>query len=296
MKNLKWLLGLPFEITVRIDTEYLQFNDAKDDLKDDALKRDAFLANVHTAVALDVCNRMRKGFERLSQDIDQQKPDTQAKISTLFKPGKDTGASPSTPAKRPAASRVTKKAQHEQQAELAQQAEQTGHAQQTEEEHKAQQSQAAAVAGRRLEEEAAILAADAAVPMVQSPGNGSLDGRTTLSARAARLQSRLNQQHTMEPASPGEARAGKRRRASMEPVLLARSEDGALKQNVEVSRPGTVSRGLLEADAEPSGKRRRRSRMCRFDQLWQQAVVDNMVIDCPVTREIRALALEQFQE
>lgn len=155
------------------------------------------------------------GFERLSQDIDQQKPDTQAKISTLFKPGKDTGASPSTPAKRPAASRVTKKAQHEQQAELAQQAEQTGHAQQTEEEHKAQQSQAAAVAGRRLEEEAAILAADAAVPMVQSPGNGSLDGRTTLSARAARLQSRLNQQHTMEPASPGEARAGKRRRASM---------------------------------------------------------------------------------
>lgn len=79
-------------------------------------------------------------------------------------------------------------------------------------------------------------------------------------------------------------------------MLLARSEDGALKQNVEVSRPGTVSRGLLEADAEPSGKRRRRSRMCRFDQLWQQAVVDNMVIDCPVTREIRALALEQFQE
>lgn len=62
MKNLKWLLGLPFEITVRIDTEYLQFNDAKDDLKDDALKRDAFLANVHTAVALDVCNRMRKGM------------------------------------------------------------------------------------------------------------------------------------------------------------------------------------------------------------------------------------------
>lgn len=62
MKNLKWLLGLPFEITVRIDTEYLQFNDAKDDLKDDALKRDAFFANVHTAVALDVCHRMRNGM------------------------------------------------------------------------------------------------------------------------------------------------------------------------------------------------------------------------------------------
>ena len=62
MKNLKWLLGLPFEITVKIDTEYLQFNDAKDDLKDDALKRDAFFANVHTAVALDVCHRMRQGM------------------------------------------------------------------------------------------------------------------------------------------------------------------------------------------------------------------------------------------
>ena len=62
MKNLKWLLGLPFEITVKIDTEYLQFNDAKDDLKDDALKRDAFFANVHTAVALDVCKRMCKGM------------------------------------------------------------------------------------------------------------------------------------------------------------------------------------------------------------------------------------------
>lgn len=61
MKNLKWLLGLPFEITVQIDTEHLQFNDAKDDLKDDALKRDAFFASVHTVVALDVCQRMAKG-------------------------------------------------------------------------------------------------------------------------------------------------------------------------------------------------------------------------------------------
>ncbi len=61
MKNLKWLLGLPFEITARIDKEYLQFNDAKDDLKDDALKRDAFFASVHTAVALDVLQRMLPG-------------------------------------------------------------------------------------------------------------------------------------------------------------------------------------------------------------------------------------------
>lgn len=61
MKNLKWLLGLPFEITVKIDTEYLHFNDAKDDLKDDALKRDAFFASVHTVVALNVLERMQKG-------------------------------------------------------------------------------------------------------------------------------------------------------------------------------------------------------------------------------------------
>ena len=61
MKNLKWLLGLPFEITARIDTNYLQFNDAKDDLRDDALKRDAFFAGVHTAVALDVMKRMLPG-------------------------------------------------------------------------------------------------------------------------------------------------------------------------------------------------------------------------------------------
>ena len=61
MKNLKYLLGLPFEITVKIDTDYLEFNDAKDDLKDDALKRDAFLASVHTVVALDVLKRMLPG-------------------------------------------------------------------------------------------------------------------------------------------------------------------------------------------------------------------------------------------
>lgn len=65
MKNLKWLLGLPFEITVQIDTEHLHFNDAKDDLKDDALKRDAFFASVHTVVALDVCRRMEKGTASL---------------------------------------------------------------------------------------------------------------------------------------------------------------------------------------------------------------------------------------
>ena len=161
------------------------------------------------------------GLERLAQDIDKQKPESQAKINTLFKPGKDMGTSPSTPVKRPAASRLTKKAQQEQQAELAehaqqaQHAQQTGSAQQTGEEEDVEQPHAAATPGRALEGEAATAAAHAAKPRVLPSGNGSLDGQTALSARAARLHSRLNQQHTIELASPGDARAGKRRRASM---------------------------------------------------------------------------------
>ena len=61
LKNLKWLLGLPFEIYAKVDTDSLQFNDAKDDLKDDALKRDSFFANVHATIALDVLKRMLTG-------------------------------------------------------------------------------------------------------------------------------------------------------------------------------------------------------------------------------------------
>lgn len=81
-----------------------------------------------------------------------------------------------------------------------------------------------------------------------------------------------------------------------EPVLLAHSEDGVARQHAQASRPATVSRALLEAEAQPSCKHRRTSDVCRFDQLWQQATAENMIKDCPVTREIRALALEQFKE
>ena len=81
-----------------------------------------------------------------------------------------------------------------------------------------------------------------------------------------------------------------------EPVSLARAEDGAMRQHAQVSRPATVSRGLLEADAEPFGKQRKLSHVARFDQLWQQATSDNLIIDSPVTREIRALVLERFKE
>lgn len=62
LKNLKWLLGLPFEVYARVDTSSMEFNDAKDDLKDDALKRDSFFANVHAAIALDVLKRMLPGM------------------------------------------------------------------------------------------------------------------------------------------------------------------------------------------------------------------------------------------
>lgn len=154
------------------------------------------------------------GLDRLTRDMNEQKPNSQVKISTLFKPGKDAGASPSTPAKRPTSNRITKKAQQAEQAQQAEHTQQAGPAQQPEEEHNVQ-SQAAAVAGRTFEEGAATADTDAPVARVQSPGNGPLDGQRTLSARATRLQSRLNQQHITELASPGEARVGKRRRASM---------------------------------------------------------------------------------
>ena len=61
LKNLKWLLGVPFEVYVKVDTLELDFNDAKDDLKDDALRRDSFFASVHAAIALDVLKRMLPG-------------------------------------------------------------------------------------------------------------------------------------------------------------------------------------------------------------------------------------------
>ena len=65
LNNLKWLLGLPFEIIVRIDQEYLPLNDKKNDLVTDASTRGNFYAAVHCAVALDVMRRMEPGLKRL---------------------------------------------------------------------------------------------------------------------------------------------------------------------------------------------------------------------------------------
>ena len=152
------------------------------------------------------------GFVRLTHDLDQQPPENQAKISTLFKPGKDLGTSTSTPTNRTAANRGSKKSQP---AERAQQA------QQSEEAEDVQQAPAAAASGRAADrdptatdQEAAAAAAEA-LPGAIPSANDSLGHEKTLSARAMRLQSRLSQLPPTELPSPGEPRAGKRRRASI---------------------------------------------------------------------------------
>lgn len=148
-------------------------------------------------------------------DLDEQPPDNQAKINTLFKPGEDSGAPTSTPAKRTAAEPGSKKAQP---TERAQQAEQ---AQQSEEVEDVQQAPAAAASGRAADREPAATNQEPAVAAAEaSPGampsaHGSLGAERTVTARVTRLQSRLNQPPLTELPSPSEPRVGKRRRASM---------------------------------------------------------------------------------
>lgn len=159
----------------------------------------------------------------MTHDLDEQPRDNQAKINTLFKPGKDSGASRSTPAKRTAAKRGSKKAERAQPAEQAQQSERAQpaeHAQQSEEpEEDDQQAGSGRVPDRdptAPDREAALTdvkpafaAAEAEAAAGPIPhDNGSLGDQGTLSARAARHLLRLNQP------SPSEPRVGKRRRAS----------------------------------------------------------------------------------
>ena len=73
------------------------------------------------------------------------------------------------------------------------------------------------------------------------------------------------------------------------------AEDGGLNKPAKVSRRVTFSRGLLEV-AEPAGKQKKQSDVCIFKELWQQAIDAEQITDCPGTREIRDLALEQFQQ
>ena len=171
------------------------------------------------------------GFVRLIHDINEQppdsqanqKPDRQAKINTLFKKGKDSGAPTNIPAKRTAAKRGSIKAQRAQHAELAQQAQQAEHAQQSQEAQDVEQaasrrapdSDPAATDRELAAVDMAPYAPDAeAAARAVISDNGSLSDQGSLSARAARHLSRLNQLPPNELPSPSELRVGKQRRAS----------------------------------------------------------------------------------
>ena len=100
LNNLNWLLGLPFEIFVRIDQEYLPLNDKKNDLVTDASTRGNFYSAVHSAVALDVMRRMEPGLKRLIAES-RQSPSS----PPVTPKGRGSRAAPSKPTpspKRPA--------------------------------------------------------------------------------------------------------------------------------------------------------------------------------------------------
>lgn len=72
-------------------------------------------------------------------------------------------------------------------------------------------------------------------------------------------------------------------------------EDAGPNKRAKASRKVTFSRGLLGND-EPAGRHKKLSDVCAFKDLWQRAVDAEQIVDCPGTRDIRDLALEQFQQ
>ena len=74
------------------------------------------------------------------------------------------------------------------------------------------------------------------------------------------------------------------------------AEDARPNKRAKASHRVTFSRGLLEVGTEPAGEQRKLSDVCLFNELWQRAVDAEQIVDCPSTREIRDLALEQFQQ
>ena len=74
------------------------------------------------------------------------------------------------------------------------------------------------------------------------------------------------------------------------------TEDAGANKPAKASRRVTFSRGLLNGDSQPVGKQRELSDVCAFEELWQRAVDAEQIVDCPGTREIRGLALKQFQQ
>ena len=79
-------------------------------------------------------------------------------------------------------------------------------------------------------------------------------------------------------------------------LLTSVAEDVAPNRHAKVTRRVTFSKGLLEVDAAPVGTQTGVSDVCNFKQQWQQAIADELVVDCPRTRELRDLALEQFEQ
>lgn len=81
-------------------------------------------------------------------------------------------------------------------------------------------------------------------------------------------------------------------------MLPSALEDATpIGQLARVTRRVTVSRGVLDySRAEPAGKQRRLADVSTFKELWQQAVADELIADCPRTQDIRDLALQQFEQ
>ena len=69
MKNLHWLLGLPFEVFVRLDEQVL-LNELKDDVMKDSLQRDMFYGSVHVEGCLDLIKSFEPGLNRLISIVD----------------------------------------------------------------------------------------------------------------------------------------------------------------------------------------------------------------------------------
>lgn len=84
MKNLSWLLGLPFEIFVRIDSK-LPMNEQKDDLMKDSLMRDMFYGSVHVEIALELLSRFEPGLTHCISEVDRRVAAGEADI--LSSPG-----------------------------------------------------------------------------------------------------------------------------------------------------------------------------------------------------------------
>ena len=107
MRNVSWLLGLPFEIFVRIDSD-LPMNEQKDDLMKDSLMRDMFYGSVHVEIALELLSRFEPGLTHCISEVDRRV--AAGEVDLLSSPGTKRAARPKTKAApRPTAAAAAKK-------------------------------------------------------------------------------------------------------------------------------------------------------------------------------------------